>query len=165
MAEKRTETRTRTETKDIAPAQTDGGPAFGSADISALQGYVSMLAASMRLSDWEISLSFDPAMKDAHATIEAPDFQRRATLTLGPEFLGSTPSDRRDTLVHELLHLVLMGPWQYTDNLLEQEFPARLARVAWLAFCGHVESSIDHLAAVMAPSAPLPPALPSDARS
>lgn len=129
----------------------------GSLEHEQLLSYLQGLASAMLLGDWLLELSFDPYLTDASAKVDSPLFQRRATVTLGAPFLDEGPEDRRDTLVHELLHLVVMPAWQYTDELLEQEMSSKTARVAWLAFTGHMESSIDHLARLMAPGMPLPP--------
>jgi hypothetical protein len=128
------------------------------ADHAALAAYVSEAARGLQLCDWALEVVLGDAGDDACAKVDALYGQRRATITFGPQFATQSPTDQRDTVVHELLHLVLMPSWQYIDELLDAELGVRAARVAWLAYTQHVEYAVDQLAAVIAPGVALPPA-------
>jgi hypothetical protein len=133
------------------------------ADHAALAAYVSEAARGLQLCDWALEVVLGDAGEDACAKVDALYGQRRATITFGPQFATQSPTDQRDTVVHELLHLVLMPSWQYIDELLDAELGVRAARVAWLAYTQHVEYAVDQLAAIIAPSVALPPAFVWDA--
>ena len=124
-----------------------------------LADYVATVARTLGLSDWILEVTVGDPGEDACAKVDAPYGQRRATITLGQLFLDQTPQDQRDTVVHELLHLVLMPSWQYIDELLDAELGVRAARIAWLGYTQHVEYSIDQLAATISPAVQLPPQL------
>jgi hypothetical protein len=126
---------------------------------AALDAYVTDVAAALQLRDWTIELKFDGLEEGDCAQVDALYGQRRATVTLGEVFRTQSPSDQRDTIVHELLHLVLMPSWQYIEELFDAELTARASRVAWLAYTQHVEYSVDQLAGVIAPTVALPPTL------
>jgi hypothetical protein len=124
-----------------------------------LDSYVADVARHLQLSDWHLEVVIGDPGDDACAKVDAPYGQRRATITLGELFQTQSPTDQRDTIVHELLHLVLMPSWQYIDELLDAELGVRAARIAWLGYTQHVEYSIDQLASVIASTIALPPAL------
>lgn len=126
-------------------------------DIPLLEGYVTDVAARLGLAGWDIAVRFAPELDDASAQVEAPPYQRRASVSFGPAFLKEDACGMRDTVVHELVHLILMGSWKFVDELLDQEMSARTARVAWLGFVSHMEGHVDHLAGLLGPSVPLPP--------
>lgn len=126
----------------------------------ALERYVAAVADSLRLGGWIIDVVAGDVGDDACAQVDAPYGQRRATVTLGPLFFTQSPQDQRDTVVHELLHLVLMPSWQFVEELLDAELPARASRVAWLGYTQQSEYAVDQLAAVIAPTLALPPELP-----
>lgn len=128
-------------------------------DLPSVTAYVRSVAAALGLSDWDLSVDFDGGMDDASARVEAPAYQKRANVLFGSAFLTETAEARRDTVVHEMTHLILMNSWKFVDELLDQEMPSRVARVAWLGYVSHVEAHIDHLAALLSPGVPLPPEL------
>lgn len=133
---------------------------------SALEAYVSEVRALLRLAHWTLMIPDEwPEEGDEVLAVIVPGDQRYiAHLRLGPGFWGLDPSDQRNSVVHELLHLhhvrltdaVRLGQWRQQvgqglyDHLIDQ-----VKREA--------ELMVDALTSVIAPAMPLPPAWPDDA--
>jgi hypothetical protein len=124
----------------------------------ALAVYVAHVAAALHLERWTVEVVCAEGDGSAYAQVDAPYGQRRATITVYPPFFDQTSAEQRDTVVHELAHLILMPAWQYVEELCDAELSVRASRIAWLAFTGHVEYAVDHLAGLLTPTVPLPPA-------
>lgn len=122
-----------------------------------LAPYIDQVATLLHLERWTVEVICAEGDGSACAQVDAPYGQRRATITVYPPFFDQTPSEQRDTIVHELVHLILMPAWQYVEELCDAELSVRASRIAWLAFTGHVEYAVDHLAALLTQAVPLPP--------
>jgi hypothetical protein len=72
-----------------------------------VEKYIHDAAVRLHLSDWDISLSEEPADEDDHAYVDFPNGSKRAVIHLGNLFWRSSACQRRHTIVHELLHLHL----------------------------------------------------------
>jgi hypothetical protein len=85
--------------------------------------------------------------------------RRSATILLGEEYLKSSPADRRETLVHELLHL----HFAHADELVSDSLGDLLGKSAYEVFeSAHnlvMERAIDAVAVAIGDmgTIPLPP--------
>lgn len=114
--------------------------------------YLAKLQTLMRLSDWEITVSFDtPAEDDCYAEIKPAKDQRRAELMFGKQFFFCTPADQRQTLVHELLHLHLVNAEEMATGAVASAVDDSAMRAFDGAFSCEVERTVDVLADVIAP--------------
>lgn len=69
--------------------------------------YARQLAVRLGLRDWRIEIGDvpPPNSDSSEASTWTAYGQRRAEIYLSDRFLGASPEDQRDTVVHELLHL------------------------------------------------------------
>jgi hypothetical protein len=113
-----------------------------------LGAYLSDLAARLRLSDWTIHLSEEPAESDCWAQIEPVRGRKRATVRVCWEFFDQSPEIQRHTLCHELIHCHHAVVDDMTEPLLDEagRVTYRMAR----------EYAVDAMADVIAPHMPLP---------
>lgn len=110
--------------------------------------YLRALADALRLRDWTIRLSDEPAGPGDSADVACPYGRKLATVRLGESFLDDAPEEQRHTLTHELIHCHLMPAWEVACEGLE---PAAVAVFRRLA-----EYGVDGLADAVAPLMPLP---------
>lgn len=148
---------------EAQPGVADSGR-LSASTVDQVESYLAVLVAALRLDGWKVTVSPEPAEDDAVAQVDAPWAQRRASIRIGESFWEADAEDMRDTLVHELLHLVLMPAWQFVEELLDDEMSTKVSRVAWLCFTQHMEYSIDQLSAAISPSVPLPSFAPPGGR-
>jgi hypothetical protein len=114
--------------------------------------YLAKLQTLMRLSDWEITVSFDTvADDDCYAEIKPAKDQRRAELVFGKQFFFCTSADQRQTLVHELLHLHVVNAEEMATGAVASAVDDAAMRAFDGAFSCEVERTVDVLADVIAP--------------
>jgi hypothetical protein len=95
----------------------------------ALTSYVLDAAQQLGLTDWNITVSDEPASDDAYADTEAHQQSTNATIRFGHRFWKLNPDEKRVTIVHELLHL---DTWRIS-NMVER-LEEQIGRVSWAMF-------------------------------
>lgn len=113
---------------------------------------VHRLAASLGLGQHHIEVSEDGA--EGYAEIRRTDGQRCAELLVGDAFWTSPPAVKRQTIVHELLHLYI-GPLTDTlERTAQSTLPAWAIGLAMSAALTVEESVVEDLSQAIAPHMP-----------
>lgn len=136
-------------------------------DADAIQAYIYRIRDLMGLSHWDVFLAKEPAPKGAHAAVEPCEGRLVASLHLAQGWMDRADDDKRNDIVHELLHVLHRDQ---TDTircgLLRSGYlPDKASAMLWAQFHAHTEVMVDHLASVIAPTMPpfegvAPPATP-----
>ena len=119
--------------------------------LRAFDPYIGLLASLMGLANWTIFRSDEPpSSRDAVASMEPIHGRYYAILRIGDYFLDrESPSEKRNTVVHELLHAHLSHLQKIAeDNLDDRVFPQFLLAL---------EYAVDGMAKAWAERLPLPP--------
>lgn len=83
--------------------------------LKAMSEYVKSAQPILRLADWDIELQIASDEED-HASLDFYTFGPRVVLTLGQKFWGVALEEKRDTILHELLHIKFVP---YSDRVAE----------------------------------------------
>lgn len=134
----------------------------------ALADYVRDIADRMHLRDWSILVSDDPAdvpddgIDDERcATFSGTLGRRAAFIWINREWWEqATPEERRQTIVHELIHAHEHAAREVVIHALTV-YPRRTADVLQGIYDVQNEYTIDTLADVITPFMPLPPEVPA----
>lgn len=122
--------------------------------------YTRDLADRLLLKDWEITLKRDtPARKDCYAAVHVMATENHAIIRLDDDFWHGTAEDRREWLVHELLHCHLDRPNQIVEQLADQWDENSACQFAREAHRKETEVCVQRFARLLAPFMPLPPTL------
>jgi hypothetical protein len=122
----------------------------------ATQAYITQLRDLMGLHHWEVYLAADAAPKDANASIHPVDGRYVAPLFVSRHWWKRSADDKRNDIVHELLHLTHRAQTDVvrTGVINPGVLPARSRLVVWALFSEETERMVDHLAGVLAPLMP-----------
>jgi len=71
----------------------------------------------LQLSHWQVSVSNDAAPDDAHADTTPHPQASTAVVRIGSTFWGQNAEEQRNTLTHELVHLLMCRIDQMSDSL------------------------------------------------
>lgn len=124
-----------------------------------LAGYVETLRNALYLQAYEVIVRRGaPPQEGALALIQPVDGRLLAELYVSGDFWQETPKEQRQTITHELLHLVhreasdviRLGAW--IRHVGQGTYDA-----TWEAVRDQFEKMVDRLAVIVAPSLPLPP--------
>jgi hypothetical protein len=122
--------------------------------------WVRIVANTLNLTDWTISLEWDDTLEDNYlARCIVQHARNEAKIILGKSFLELSPSEKRDTIVHELLHC----HFATVDEYVSDTIPVLIGKPAYTAWESAYdlmgERAIDNVAmAISAIGAiPLPP--------
>lgn len=77
-----------------------------SREAKAVLTYANAVASMLGLPRWRITLGDTPCGDDSHAEVEWVSQRNLATIRLCPEWLSLDDDLKRDTITHEVLHLV-----------------------------------------------------------
>lgn len=110
------------------------------------------------LEAWTVVLDLDHAPPDGTwAMIEAdPEDHYSARLYLASSLLAATPEQRRNTLVHEALHIRFLPLTEYARRTIAKVLTGDAYAVWWEGMRQHVELETDGLARAIAEVIPLP---------
>lgn len=119
--------------------------------------YVSFLLGHFRLGEWTILLSAVPTMADDErpddANIHTYNLRYNAVLQVSPYWERMTDEDKREVLVHEVLHL-----WSRDLKLRQLEWCAKLSGdlpgYALSDLSDTEERMVDRMASALAPHLP-----------
>lgn len=123
--------------------------------------YLRELANAMLLADWEVSLKRTAVSMDCYAQVLVMQTENHAVVRLAPEFLQGSIEDRREWLVHELLHCHLDRPHRIMEQLATQFGENTACAFASEAHGYEVEICVQRMARLLAPYLPLPPDIPA----
>lgn len=122
--------------------------------------WVKMVANTLNLSDWVIKLEWDLSLEEKYLARCLVCYGRNeARIILGESFEKSSPADKRETIIHELLHCHF-GPM---DEFVDETIPPLIGRPAYTAWESAYdlmqERAIDAIAVSIAATdvIPLPP--------
>ena len=122
--------------------------------------YLRRLADLMGLQRWDVYVAVKPSRKDALATVDPVQGRAVASVRIARDFHAGSTADQVNTLVHELIHLIHRDQ---TDIIrvatADGEVLGTQATydLLWSTVKLATEVMVDHLAAIIAPTMPLPP--------
>lgn len=117
--------------------------------------YLRDLADRLGLKDWDFFVTVNDDTSPYGATCAIVVGQKRAALGFPPSFDNLTPSNKRLTATHELLHCHL-DRWKIIYNRLAPLLTDREYIMMELAFRDVMEEGVDGIATAIAPFLPLP---------
>jgi len=117
--------------------------------IKKLEPYVLEIAKTMNLTNWDISLSDEICDYESSATCTCLNGRKDALIRLSEDFWGGSLEVQRDTIVHELLHIVLAPMHNPLAKVLYDP--------ALSFYISSLEYGVDDLTNILAPFLPLPP--------
>lgn len=124
---------------------------------STYEAYLHELADRLLLRDWEISLSRQWADNDAYAQVVPYDREDHLTIRIAEGFDGHSPEERREWLLHELLHAHLARVDRTIDRLGELRPDDMAVQLTVKAHKDESEIVVQRLARILASVMPLPP--------
>ena len=119
--------------------------------------YVRTLADKLLLQDWEIILLREPAPDGTLADVCIFDTENYAKIRLHPDYFQCGPSEQREYLVHELVHLHMDRPQRIVNQLAELWNENSATLFARMAHDKEIEVCVQRFARILAPTLPLPP--------
>lgn len=117
--------------------------------------YIKSLAQAMGLGGWTFKVDEEVSTDGTLAEIECVYGQRHAVVFLAKDWATMSPTDKRDTLVHELLHAHLSGLMYLVNDLLKVA-GKKAAAYGGAAWHLHEEYTVEALAQAWAPMLPEP---------
>jgi hypothetical protein len=121
--------------------------------------WVQVVANTLGLTEWKITVVAGETSDDVIANVVVPFGRHEARITLGPKFYESDATEKRETILHELLHCHFAD----LDELEHETLPQLLGKPAYTAYDNAtnlaLEHGIDALACAIAEMdvIPLPP--------
>ena len=115
-----------------------------------LQGYINQIKNMLGLENWDVFLTWAASSDDANASIHPVYGRHMAGLSVNKEWFSYTPEVQRNTILHELLHVV-------HNRQTEVIRTTPQARGMWLTFERETEMMVDQLATVLDQFFPYPP--------
>lgn len=128
--------------------------------IADVDTYIRRLADLMGLQRWDVYVSVKPSRKDALATVDPVQGRAVASVRIARDFHACSTADQVNTLVHELIHLIHRDQ---TDIIRVATAGGEVLGtqatydLLWSTVKLATEVMVDHLAAIIAPTMPLPP--------
>lgn len=115
----------------------------------AAQLYLDKLKVLMGLGDWEIFISDRASQEHTNASVHAVLGRRLSPIYLSKGWWTYSPQVQRNTMVHELLHLV----HHFQSEVIRL---TGITNAVWRQFEMHTEYMVDHLAGIIDQNMPLP---------
>lgn len=125
-------------------------------EVDRADAYLADLAGRLGLSGWDVWVAAEPSKDGALAHVEPTEGRRVAPVHLCSDWPERGPEDKRQILVHELLHLVHRDQTDLIRSALPESgyLPDGAYRLLWESFRLATEVMVDHLAQVLAPFMP-----------
>ena len=122
----------------------------------ALQKYIWEIRRLMFLDHWDVFLAKDAAEEDVNASFHPVPGRFVAALKVCPGWFKQTTEEKRNDIVHELIHLVHRDQTETIRVALQDSgyLPPKAFTLLWGSFAGHTEGMVDHLTSVIAPTMP-----------
>lgn len=119
------------------------------AEATAIAGYAEALMEIMRMPGWRVRVLEAPCDDDSMATIDWPVPKHIAEMQLNRHWMAFPSNERRETITHEVLHLMharvtdqLDDAKRYMSKADYKDWRRRMQR--------ELELMVDHLASFMA---------------
>ena len=128
--------------------------------IADVDTYLRRLADLMGLQRWDVYVSVKPSSKDALASVYPVQGRAVASVRIARDFHAGSTADQVNTLVHELIHLIHRDQTDIIRvGVAAGEVVGGQATydLLWASVRLATEVMVDHLAAIIAPTMPLPP--------
>lgn len=127
------------------------------AEAGAILDYATQVMKTLGMAQWVINIQQDPCDDDAHASVEPVYGRYVAKVSLHENWMDLSTDVRRNTITHEILHLVHMridAEIDDTQDLMhDHEFDTFKRR-----YKRETELMVDHFATFMADTHALPDA-------
>jgi hypothetical protein len=122
----------------------------------ALADYIRSIADRLGLGHWTVFLGSEPAEEHARAQVQPVEGRYVASIHVQADWWDSAPHERRNDIVHELLHLAHRDQTDVIRvGLLRSGFLSEAAgNMVWSLFATETERMVDHLTGVLAPEMP-----------
>lgn len=132
---------------------------FTTEQADALQLYIWDIRDRLNLHHWDTFLADEAAEKGTNASVHPVPGRFVAGIHVASNWLDLEESERRNTIVHELLHLVHRDQTEVIRCGLQDAgyLPNKAFTMMWRMFELHTEAMVDHLASVLAPTMPPAP--------
>lgn len=142
------------ETRDWHPDEQpeDDGPTndhFTPDEADAIQLYIDQLKHLLGLGQWDIFLSLASASDTTNASVHPVYGRRVVPISVNRNWWTYTPETQRNTIVHELLHIVHNAQTEVIRT-------APTSVWQWRTFERETELMVDHLAGILDRHLPLP---------
>jgi hypothetical protein len=114
-----------------------------------IEEYIEYLQIEMRLTEWLVVLQEEATDNPEHAAeIGTSSVNRVVALSVSDKFLNHPDYNdelRKQSLIHELMHLHLEGAWQFASKLFRAELSFVSAGQAQNTFDTFTEQAIDQI--------------------
>lgn len=143
------------EARDWHPDEHIGEPTdedrltFSDDEFDAIQIYINDIRDFVGLGGWDVYIATKVATADAFASIHPVYGRHVAALAVCKDWWSLSPTVQRNTIVHELLHVV-------HNRATEVIRTAPASNWQWRTFEREIELMVDHLAGVLDQFAPMP---------
>ena len=131
--------------------------AVNDAQHTAYQNYIRDLTDRLLLKDWEFELKREWADDDAYAEVSVSRDEDHFSIHITEGFAGYPPVQRREWLVHEILHAHTARAEQQIERLEELLSVNEAVKLAKQAFDDEMEIVVQRLARIIGARMPLPP--------
>lgn len=120
-----------------------------------VKDYIQKMAKILRLQDWNIHLSDEPAPETDNGRITNLDGRKYAIIYLPSGFPDFKPEVQRHTIAHELIHLHLIAACDQVRCDLVSQLAQPAYTVFFDSFIRNIEYGVDGLADAFAPFLPM----------
>lgn len=133
------------------------GPRLTAEQATATDAYIRQLADLMGLGHWDVFLAAKAARKGSNAMVEPVEGRQVAPIFVARDWWDHSPEDKRNDIVHELIHCVHRDQTDLIRIGLRDcgYLPDKAFMLLWGGFLQATEVMVDHLASVLAPHLPL----------
>jgi len=114
-----------------------------------LQKYIWQIADMLGLKGWDIYLTHAASDDDANASVHPVYGRYTAGLSVNKRWFTYTPEVQRNTIIHELLHVVHNRQTEVVRTTKQRD-------EVWITFNRETELMVDHLATAIDNLFPLP---------
>lgn len=124
---------------------------------AAADGYIRRIADLMGMQHWDVFVAAEAARKGVNASVEPVDGRQVAPIFLARDWWDHSPEDKRNDIVHELIHCIHRDQTDLIRVALRDSgyLPGKAFQLLWTGFAQATEVMVDHLAGVIAPFMPL----------
>lgn len=126
------------------------------AGLNRMRAYVATLQPLLRIQHWAITVGNNEPSDGALADNCCYMRQYRNDIHFSDRFFGKSPEQQRETVVHELLHVVVEH-WYRSTRAAFQGLSSTSQEWAIERNEHEMEMCVDSLAKILAPHLPLPP--------
>jgi hypothetical protein len=130
----------------------EGVDHFTEDEADAIQIYIDQLKEAMGLNEWDIYLSATPSDEGTNASVHPVYGRRVVPISVNKYWFTYHPRVQRNTLVHELLHVLHNAQTEVIRT-------APVSTWMWRTFERETELMVDRLAGIIDEFMPMPPTI------